>query len=307
MATRTLEGEFSRRVDALQDALTALRMYVEAAIDFPEEEIDFLADGIVSERLLTIESTLQAVLKSARIGRVLRDGMTLVIAGRPNAGKSSLLNALAGYGAAIVTDVPGTTRDVLRERIEIDGMPVHLVDTAGLRDTEDRVEREGVNRAKAALERADRVLWVFDGATDPGHEAFSRAQLPAGVPVTFVRNKADLTGTVPALRDTPAGPEVALSATHGTGMDLLRRHLRECMGYEADTEGEFIARRRHLTILERVLTHLRRGESALADSAAGELLAEELRLAQQALSEITGSFSADDLLGEIFSSFCIGK
>ncbi|MEJ2576095.1 MAG: tRNA uridine-5-carboxymethylaminomethyl(34) synthesis GTPase MnmE [Gammaproteobacteria bacterium] len=307
LATRTLEGEFSRRIDALQEQVTGLRMYVEAAIDFPEEDIDFLADGIVSERLLSIIRSVESVFQSAKVGRALRDGMTLVIAGRPNAGKSSLLNALAGYGAAIVTEVPGTTRDVLREHVQIDGMPLHLVDTAGLRETTDRVEREGVARARAELQRADRVLWVFDGAADPEHRQFSPEQLPPGVPVTFVRNKADLTATPVGLRQTPAGAEIALSAATGDGIDVLRDHLRACMGYQGGTEGEFIARRRHLLALQRVLAHLAQGRVALEEQAAGEILAEELRLAQTALSDITGAFTADDLLGEIFAGFCIGK
>jgi tRNA modification GTPase len=307
LANRTLQGEFSRRVQALVEQLTELRLYVEAAIDFPEEEIDFLADGKVSAYLHDIHAAVEQIQASARLGRVLRDGMTLVIAGRPNAGKSSLLNALAGFEAAIVTEVPGTTRDVLREHIQIDGMPLHLIDTAGLRDTADRVEQEGVRRARAELQRADRVLWVFDGAADPGHREYDPAQLPAGVPVTFVRNKLDLTGEAPALRQTPAGPEIALSAKAGAGIDLLRQHLKHCMGYEAGAEGEFIARRRHLDALERALTHIKSGAAALQAHAAGEILAEELRLAQQALGEITGAVSADELLGRIFASFCIGK
>ncbi len=307
LANRTLEGEFSRRVHALVAQLTQLRMYVEAAIDFPEEEIDFLSDGKVSKDLQTILAKLEQVQASARIGRVLRDGMTLVIAGRPNAGKSSLLNALAGVEAAIVTEVPGTTRDLLRERIQIDGMPLHLIDTAGLRDTDDLVEREGVRRARAELARADRVLWVFDGAADPEHSAYDPAQLPVGVPVTFIRNKLDLTGAAPRLIETPAGPEVALSARGGAGVELLRQHLKQCMGYATGIEGEFSARRRHLAALAHARDHLQTGAAALRDQAAGEILAEELRLAQQALGAITGEFSAEDLLGEIFASFCIGK
>jgi tRNA modification GTPase len=307
LAVRTLEGEFSRRIDALQQRLTRLRMYVEAAIDFPEEEIDFLQETKVSEDLLSLANGVKDVFDSARVGRVLRDGMTLVIAGVPNAGKSSLLNALAGYGAAIVTEVPGTTRDVLRERIEIDGMPLHLVDTAGLRETADLVEREGVTRAQRELERADRVLWVYDAAADPLHHSFDPGRLPRGVPVTFVRNKADLTGDSPGVRETLQGPEVTIAAREGLGIDVLRRHLRATMGYEGGTEGEFIARRRHVDALKRVLTHLDLGRLALQDRAAGEILAEELRLAQLALGSITGEFTADDLLTEIFARFCIGK
>ena len=307
LASRTLAGEFSRRIHSLVDRLIDLRMYVEAAIDFPEEEIDFLADIKVSEDLHRIIDATEGVQRSAQIGRVLRDGMTLVIAGRPNAGKSSLLNALAGFDAAIVTEVAGTTRDVLRERIQIDGMPLHLIDTAGLRDSDDPIEREGVRRARAELARADRVLWVFDGRADPEHLDYDPGQLPPGVPVTFVRNKLDLTGGTPTETSTGAGTEIALSARDGAGVDLLRRHLKHCMGYESGAEGEFIARRRHLEALAVALRHLRTGAAALQDAAAGELLAEELRLAQRAFGEITGEFSADDLLGKIFSSFCIGK
>jgi tRNA modification GTPase len=282
-------------------------MYVEAAIDFPEEEIDFLSGGKVAGDLAAIIDQVAQVKASAAVGRILRDGMTLVIAGLPNAGKSSLLNALAGAEAAIVTDIPGTTRDVLRERIQIDGMPVHLIDTAGLRDTGDAVERIGVERARAEMARADRVLWVYDGHADPDHAGFDPADLPEGVPVTFVRNKADLSGEPAGERDTRDGAEIALSAKAGEGIDKLREHLKREMGYTGSGEGEFIARRRHLDAIERAQAHLAQGQAALLGGAAGELLAEDLRQAQHALSEITGEFTADDLLGEIFSSFCIGK
>jgi tRNA modification GTPase len=307
LAVRSLDGEFSRRVGQLVDQLIQLRMYVEAAIDFPEEEIDFLSDGKVAADLQAIRDRIAAVQASARVGRLLRDGMTLVIAGLPNAGKSSLLNALAGAETAIVTDIPGTTRDLLRERIQIDGMPVHLVDTAGLREAADAVERIGVERARAEMARADRVLWVYDGQADPTHAGFDSAQLPQGVPVTFVRNKADVTGDPPGERDSASGTEIALSAKTGVGVDALRAHLQAAMGFAGAAEGEFIARRRHLDAIGRACEHLARGERALRDGAAGELLADDLRQAQHALSEITGAFTADDLLGEIFASFCIGK
>ena len=307
LAMRSLAGEFSRRIEALREAMIRLRMYVEAAIDFPEEEIDFLADHRVAKDLQSLIDHLAQVRQSAEVGRVMREGMTLVIAGRPNAGKSSLLNALAGAERAIVTEVPGTTRDTLREQIQIDGMPVHLVDTAGLRETDDRVERIGVERARAELAAADRILWVYDGAADPGHAGFDPAELPEGVPVTFVHNKVDLSGAQPGLVEDDAQVEVRISARQGLGMDALRDHLRACMGLDRGTEGEFTARRRHLAALERAAAHLADGQQALENGLAGELLAEDLRLAQQALSEITGEFSADDLLGEIFSSFCIGK
>ncbi|HIE54569.1 MAG TPA: GTP-binding protein, partial [Chromatiaceae bacterium] len=250
---------------------------------------------------------VEQVCASARTGRLLRDGMSLVIAGLPNAGKSSLLNALAGAEAAIVTEVPGTTRDLLRERILLQGVPVHLVDTAGLRDTTDRVEQEGVRRARDELQRADRVLWVYDAASDPDHARFDAAQLPAGVPVTLVRNKVDLIGEEPRVGERNGLPEVSLSAREEKGVELLRRHLLDQMGFQGTENCEFLARRRHLDAIDRALACLQQGRARLLESRAGELLAEELRLAQNALSEITGEFSADDLLGEIFSSFCIGK
>ncbi len=307
LAVRSLEGEFSRRIQQLVEQLILLRMYVEAAIDFPEEEIDFLSDGKVAGDLAEIIAAVEAVRQSARLGRLMRDGMTLVIAGLPNAGKSSLLNRLAGRESAIVTDIPGTTRDLLREQIQIDGMPLHLVDTAGLRESRDAVEQEGIRRAKAELARADRILWIFDHKQDPQHQAFDASLLPSGVPVTFIRNKIDQSGTAAGISETATGFEIALSAKTGEGVDLLREHLKQCMGYSSGQEGEFIARRRHLDAIERASDHLLTGQSALQNQGSGELLAEDLRQAQQALGEITGEFTADDLLGQIFSSFCIGK
>ncbi|MET0047179.1 MAG: tRNA uridine-5-carboxymethylaminomethyl(34) synthesis GTPase MnmE [Sedimenticola sp.] len=307
LAVRSLEGEFSRRIHELVEQVTHLRMYVEAAIDFPEEEIDFLADGKVSADLQQIIDNLAGIEKSAQVGRLLRDGMTLVIAGRPNAGKSSLLNALAGRESAIVTDIPGTTRDLLRERIQIDGMPLHLVDTAGLRESSDRVEQEGIRRAREQIEQADLVLWIFDDQADPGHDALDRSTLPEGVPVTLVRNKIDITGTIAGVTGGAGETEIALSAHTGDGVELLREHLKQRMGYHGSQEGEFIARRRHLDALDRARTQLLNGRTALEETGSGELMAEDMRLAQQALSEITGEFTADDLLGRIFSSFCIGK
>ncbi len=307
LASRTLQGQFSRAVDQLVERLIQLRLYVESAIDFPEEEIDFLSDGKVSADLLAIIDQTRHLLQSAHTGRLLRDGMTLVIAGRPNAGKSSLLNALAGYESAIVTEVPGTTRDILRERITIDGLPLHIVDTAGLRESDDPVEMEGIRRARAQIEQADRILWVFDDQSDPSHLTLDRSSLPPKVPLTLVRNKIDLSGRAPELLETEAGVEVSIAAREGLGLQLLIEHLKECVGYHAPGEGEFIARRRHLDALQRSLEYMDQGHAALELQRAGELLAEDLRLAQQALSEITGEFSADDLLGRIFATFCIGK
>lgn len=307
LAMRSLEGAFSDEIHALVEATTRLRMYVEAAIDFPEEEIDFLADERVARELYELTAQLQRVRKSAQSGSLLREGMRLVIAGRPNAGKSSLLNALAGAERAIVTEVPGTTRDLLREQIQIDGMPLHLIDTAGLRETEDIVERMGVERARAEIADADRILWVYDGVADPGHAGLAAAVLPEDVPVTLVHNKVDLSGGTPGLGERDGMPEVRLSARSGQGIEVLREHLREVMGLQQGAEGQFLARRRHLDALDQAAVALADGQRALEEGRAGELLAEDLRQVQLALSGITGEFTPDDLLGEIFSSFCIGK
>jgi len=308
-AMRSLQGEFSAMVRGLTEAVIELRTYVEAAIDFPEEEIDFLADRELSERFAALRTHFAGVLESARQGRLLREGMTVVIAGRPNAGKSSLLNRLAGYDAAIVTPLPGTTRDVLRERIAIDGMPLHVLDTAGLREGGDVVEAEGVRRAQAEMQRADRVLFVIDAAADPAAAAFQeeRARLPADVPVTLIFNKCDLAaGLAPAaVRGEP--PRVRLSALTGEGLPALRAHLKECMGYQSVDAGTISARRRHLDALARARAHTLEAARQLTERRAGELVAEELRAAQQALGEITGEFTSEDLLGRIFAGFCIGK
>ena len=312
-ALRSLQGEFSRRVHGLTERLIGLRIYVEAAIDFPEEEIDFLADGHVLSLLNDVRTDLASVLREAGQGALLRDGMTVVIAGRPNAGKSSLLNALAGREAAIVTEIAGTTRDVLREHIHIDGMPLHVVDTAGLRDTEDQVERIGVERALKAIGEADRILLVVDATAPEADDPFSLwpeflDRRPDPAKVTLIRNKADLSGEATVLEVSDDGHvTISLSAKSSDGLDLLREHLKACMGYEQTAESSFSARRRHLEALRQASTHLEHGHAQLTLAGAGELLAEDLRQAQQALGEITGAFSSDDLLGRIFSSFCIGK
>lgn len=312
-AVRSLQGEFSRRVQRLADKLIELRMYVEAAIDFPEEEIDFLADGHVLGQLDGVRAELGAVQREAGQGALLRDGMSVVIAGRPNAGKSSLLNALAGREAAIVTDIAGTTRDVLREHIHIDGMPLHVVDTAGLRDTEDQVERIGVERALQAIGEADRVLLVVDATAPEAADPFALwpeflDQRPDPARVTLIRNKADLSGEAVRLETCADGHvTISLSARHGAGLELLREHLKTCMGYQQTTESSFSARRRHLDALRQAGACLEHGRAQLTALGAGELLAEDLRQAHQALGEITGAFTPDDLLGRIFSSFCIGK
>ncbi|MES9833474.1 MAG: tRNA uridine-5-carboxymethylaminomethyl(34) synthesis GTPase MnmE [Candidatus Thiodiazotropha sp. LLP2] len=307
LASRTLQGTFSRRIAQHVEQLIELRLYVEAAIDFPEEEIDFLSDGHVSKQLLTVIDAVEKTFNSAQSGKVLRDGLTLVIAGRPNAGKSSLLNALAGTDSAIVTEIPGTTRDILKERISIDGIPLHIIDTAGLRESADPIEAEGIRRAKQQMAEADRVLWVFDDQSDPDHLAQDDTILPEGVPLTLIRNKIDITNRQPEIRESDSGVEIALSAKQGLGIELLNDHLKHCAGYLDQNEGEFIARRRHLDALQRALQYLDHGKLSLQRDQAGELLAEDLRYTQQALSEITGEFTADDLLGRIFSSFCIGK
>ena len=304
-AMRSLQGEFSREVEALATAVTELRVYVEAAIDFPDEDVEFLGSAEVAGRLADIEARFARVGHAAAQGRLLRDGLHVVIAGKPNAGKSSLLNRLAGHEAAIVTDVPGTTRDLLRERIDIDGLPLHIVDTAGLRDTADAVEGEGVRRARAEIGRADLVLYVVDATTEPGPDTLREEleALPAGVPVLVVWNKVDLVrglspqGTVP----------VFISATTGLGLDELRARLKERAGYEQGGAGTFSARARHVEALGRARGHFERAREMLAARTSFELVAEELRLGQDALGEITGAVSSDDLLGKIFGSFCIGK
>lgn len=311
-AMQSLQGEFSKKIHALVEKVIYLRMYVEAAIDFPDEEIDFLSDGKVAGDLAAIINDLSHVQKQATQGSILREGMKVVIAGRPNAGKSSLLNALAGREAAIVTDIAGTTRDVLREHIHIDGMPLHIIDTAGLREATDKVEQIGIERAWQEILQADRVLFMVDStttaATSPAEiwpEFIER--LPASLGVTVIRNKTDLTGETIGADLSSATPVFRLSAKDSQGIDALRDHLKACMGFEGNMEGSFIARRRHLDALERALEHMNIGEIQLHNHMAGEILAEELRLTQQHLNEITGEFSSDDLLGRIFSSFCIGK
>lgn len=311
-AVNSLQGAFSHRVHHLVEALTHLRIFVEAAIDFPDEEIDFLSDGKIEAQLNTVIGDLDAVRAEARQGSLLREGMKVVIAGRPNAGKSSLLNALAGREAAIVTDIAGTTRDVLREHIHLDGMPLHIIDTAGLREASDEVERIGIERAWNEIEQADLVLFMVDGTTTDATEPAQiwpefMARLPDTLPIVVVRNKADITGEILGIKEVNGHSLIRLSARTGEGVDLLREHLKQVMGFNHNMEGGFLARRRHLQALELAADHLLRGKDQLLGARAGELLAEELRISQQALSEITGEFTSDDLLGRIFSSFCIGK
>ncbi|RJG47438.1 tRNA uridine-5-carboxymethylaminomethyl(34) synthesis GTPase MnmE [Motilimonas pumila] len=312
-ALNSLQGEFSNKIHQLVEALIHLRIFVEAAIDFPDEEgVDFLSDGKIQGQLYSIIDQLALVQSQAKQGAIMREGMKVVIAGRPNAGKSSLLNALAGKEAAIVTEIAGTTRDVLREHIHIDGMPLHIIDTAGLRESPDVVEQIGIERAWQEIENADRVLFMLDGTTtdelDPAKiwpDFVER--LPANIGMTVVRNKADLTGETLGISEDHGHPVYRISAKTGLGLDSLRDHLKAIMGYQGNTEGGFMARRRHLEALDIASVHVDNGKVQLEEFMAGELLAEELRLAQEALSEITGEFTSDDLLGRIFSSFCIGK
>lgn len=301
-AFRSLTGAFSSAVNDLSEQLLQLRMHVEAAIDFPEEEIDFLSDAGLAARLQACAATFETLMDETRQGRVLRDGYQVVIVGKPNAGKSSLMNLLSGQDTAIVTEIAGTTRDVIREQIDLDGLAVELVDTAGLRDNPDRIEEEGIRRARRALDNADAALWIQD-ATDPDRGDIGEA-LPRGIPVTVVRSKIDLTNEK-AGAVSPG--TINLSSTTGAGVAALRNAIKNLAGYTNQGEGAFTARRRHLDALARAKSHFDYGRRALEDSRAGELLAEELRLAQQALGEITGEITSDDLLGKIFSEFCIGK
>jgi tRNA modification GTPase len=303
-ALSALNGQFSDAVNALAGQLTALRTYVEAAIDFPEEEIDFLSDDALAQRISDCGRSFESLLAGASTGRILRDGFRVVIVGKPNAGKSSLLNRLSGEDTAIVTEIAGTTRDVLRESINIDGLLVEFVDTAGIRENPDRIEEEGIRRARAAIANADAVLWIQD-ATDLD-EAVLDDDVPEGVPVTIVRNKIDLTGDSAGIRNGDE-PIVMISAATGEGIDVLRSHVRALAGVGNLGEGAFTARRRHVEALEAAAAHFGAGHRALQENRAGELLAEELRLAQQALGEITGAVAPDELLSRIFSEFCIGK
>jgi tRNA modification GTPase len=308
-AQRSLQGVFSERVNHLRAGLMQLRVFVEAAIDFPDEEIDFLAESDVLQRLGQTREQLTCLLQEARQGRLLRDGIVLAIIGRPNVGKSSLLNALSGQESAIVTEIPGTTRDVLREQIEIDGILVHLADTAGIRETTDRIEVEGVRRARQALESSDIVLLVEDACELPGPQQDFAAELPSHVRYIRVGNKIDLLKPADRNRVFRAAtmPKVWISAKTGQGIDGLKSRILEELGAAEQAEGSFSARHRHIEALKRAGQHLEAGKSRMEESMAGELLAEELRLAQNALGEITGEVLSEDLLGEIFASFCIGK
>lgn len=309
-AMRSLSGAFSERVHMLVERLTVLRVHVEAAIDFPEEEIDVLADETLRERFQTLRDNLAALMDATRQGCLLREGIRVVIAGRPNAGKSSLLNRLAEREAAIVTDIPGTTRDVLREYISIDGLPLHVIDTAGLRDSDDPVERIGIDRAWSEIAGADRILLVLDDSTgNADHSIPELEDNPAFAErLTVIHNKIDFSGRSPGISPSTGGiSRIGISARTGAGIEALRAHLMECIGYVDAGGGDFTARRRHVDALRRAREHLDAAAGCVEQRRAPELAAEDLRQAQRVLGEITGEVSGEELLGRIFSSFCIGK
>jgi tRNA modification GTPase len=299
-AMRSLQGEFSKKINQLVEQMIHLRTYVEASIDFPEEEIDFLSDGKVQHQLEQIKTQLAGVLAATQQGVLLKDGITVVIAGKPNAGKSSLLNCLSERDSAIVTEIAGTTRDVLREHIQLDGLPLHILDTAGLRHSEDVVEQEGIRRAWQEINKADLILLVIDSTENNiNHVDYLAKNYPEifalNKPIIIVFNKIDLSG------------QLGVSTKTGAGIHELKQQIKKQVGFQPHNETNFLARRRHLDALERAKKHLQQGATQLVEQRAGELLAEDLRQAQNALNEITGEFTSDDLLGRIFSSFCIGK
>ena len=307
-AMLSLQGVFSERVNTLLTQLTELRMYVEAAIDFADEEIDFLAEAAVDQQLQTLLTTVDGITKSAQQGRLLREGMSVVLAGQPNAGKSSLHNQLAGHDAAIVTEVAGTTRDILREQINLGGLPLRISDTAGLHESDDIVEQEGIRRTQNEIAQADHILLVIDdGQGMTAKDEQIRAELPQHIPLTVIRNKIDKQSKQATIVERDGEVILYLSAKTGDGMPLLEKYLCDAVGYHPEDEGVFIARGRHLEALARARAAIEAGYNCLTGMGAGELLAEELRQAQHALGEITGTFSNEDLLDKIFSSFCIGK
>jgi tRNA modification GTPase len=306
-AQRSLQGVFSKLIDDLVSELTELRIFIEAAIDFVDEEIDFLNDGIIEQRIKSLIEQITAVLSNAKSGQLLRDGIAIVLVGQPNAGKSSLLNCLTGQDTAIVTDIAGTTRDVLKEYIQLDGLPLHIIDTAGIHDSDNLIEKEGIRRAHHEIKQADKVLIIHDVRDQKGLDDFI-AQLdirPDNQVVIF--NKIDLIGESAKVLNHDSGDQIFLSIKTGEGLDLLKNYLKKSVGYNENQEAVFIARQRHVNALSEALTAIRTGLMQLQVHQAAEIVAEELRLAQNHLGEITGKISSDDLLGKIFSSFCIGK
>ena len=304
-AVRSLTGEFSQHIHALLDKLTELRMFVEACLDFPEEEIDFITQGRVAEKLNVVTLQLASIFVKAKQGSLLRDGINVVLIGQPNVGKSSLMNQLAGEEVAIVTPIAGTTRDTIKNAIQINGVPLHIIDTAGLRETDDEVEKFGIARTWASLQTANIALLLVDsshGITET--EKSILARLPQQMTIIWVHNKIDLSNQTAKISQTEQTTHIYLSAKKGLGLDLLKAHLLTLAGYENNAEGVFMARARHLDALTKVEQHL---AVAVTHIQSAELVAEELRLAQDALSSITGEFTPDDLLGEIFTKFCIGK
>ena len=304
-AMRSLSGEFSNSINAVLAKLINLRMYVEACLDFPEEEIDFITQGKVAEKLADTAAELSAVFTKAKQGSLLREGVHVVLIGQPNVGKSSLMNALAGEEIAIVTAIAGTTRDTIKSAIQINGVPLHIIDTAGLRETENEVEKYGIARTWRATETADIALLMLDtahGITNAEKSILDR--LPQEIAKIWVHNKIDVSGETPETRILNDETHICLSAKTGQGLDLLKSHLLKLAGYQVSGEGVFMARTRHLEALALVSLHL---QSAVTQITSAELVAEELRLAQESLCSITGEFTPDDLLGEIFSKFCIGK
>ncbi|MBQ60956.1 MAG: tRNA uridine-5-carboxymethylaminomethyl(34) synthesis GTPase MnmE [Gammaproteobacteria bacterium] len=310
-AVRSMQGEFSKRIEKLTENVTLLRMYVEAAIDFPEEEIDFLGNKKVQGMLESILAEFDDVTKRATQGALLREGASLVLAGRPNAGKSSLMNSLTGKEVSIVTNIAGTTRDIVDNYIHLDGLPLRLIDTAGLHTAGDVIEIEGVKRAHSEIRNADHVILIVDCFAHRGEIAAAteelRGEVPGEIPVTVVVNKIDLNQEWQQEVDAVPEDWIPVSAKTGEGMKSLRGHLKQALGFITVEGGTFIARARHLDALTRARASIETGERQLMEAGAGELLAEELKLCQQALGEITGIFTSDDLLGMIFSSFCIGK
>jgi tRNA modification GTPase len=304
-AVRSLSGEFSNSINQVLAKLINLRMYVEACLDFPEEEIDFITQGKVAEKLEGIVAELNLVFTKAKQGSLLREGMHIVLVGQPNVGKSSLMNQLSGEEVAIVTPIAGTTRDSIKSSIQINGLPLHIIDTAGLRDTEDEVEKIGIARTYRALENAQVALLLVDAAHGISkNEKSILSRLPQGIGKIWVHNKIDTTKESAKIAEIEGETHIYLSAKTGEGVDLLKQHLLNIAGYQQNAEGVFMARTRHLEALKQVNEHLQLAQKNMNHA---ELIAEELRLAQEALSSITGEFTPDDLLGEIFSKFCIGK